>query len=414
MPSQPDVVIWGMNYPPELTGIAPYTGALAQGLERAGYAVVVGTAHPHYPEWKIREGHGQWSRTEILDGVEVRRLLHYVPRCPRGIRRLLSEVTFGFRLVFERWGRPKVVIAVSPSLFSTAIAALKLRVRLRRPALIVWVQDIYTLGLSETGEGGGIVRRLTRWVESRTLRAANRVVVIHPRFFEYVTRELGVSASRVSVVRNWTHLTPSEQVDSMQAKGRLRWPTNTTLAVHTGNMGAKQGLENVVDAARLADELRAPVHFVLVGDGGERSSLEKRARGVARISFVDPLSESEYRQALAAADVLVVNEKLGVAAMAVPSKLTSYFDAGRPLVAATDLRGITASEIEAAEAGIVVNAADPAGLLEAVLTVSRDSELAARLGSNGRRYRETVLNEAAAIESWTGLIIETCHIKGVG
>jgi colanic acid biosynthesis glycosyl transferase WcaI len=402
--SRPDVAILGLNYPPEPTGIAPYTGALAAGLQRLGYQVTAHVAHPHYPEWKIYQKYGQWTRSERLEGVAVSRRLHYVPRSPRGVRRLLSELSFGARLAFARWRRPRVVIAVSPSLFSTALAVLRLRLTPRRPPLLVWVQDIYTLGLAETGEGSGLVQRITRWVESHMLRAADRVVVIHQRFADFLTQELGVSAAKVVVVRNWTHLPPSEPVDGTEAKLALGWPGDVTLAVHTGNMGAKQGLENIVDAARVADERGAPVHFLLVGDGGERCALESRARGISRLTFIAPLDDAKYRLALAAADVLIVNEKPGVSAMAVPSKLTSYFDAGRPVIAATDLDGITASEIAASGAGVVVPAGEPGSLLDAVIRVSADAETSARFSSNGRRYRETVLDERAAIEHWVSLV----------
>lgn len=404
MSSRLDVCILGLNYPPEPTGIAPYTGALAVGLCRMGHSVTAHVAHPHYPEWEIRKGYGQWTRVENVNGVQVRRRRHYVPRTPRGVRRLVSELTFGMRLVFARWGRPGVAVAVSPSLFSTALAVLRLRLTPRRPPIIVWVQDIYTLGLAETGEGGGFAQRITRWVESRTLRGADRVVVIHQRFVDFMTNGLGVSASRVEVVRNWTHLPPSEPVEKFTARTTLGWPLDVALAVHTGNMGAKQGLENIVEAARVADERGERVHFLLVGDGGERRELEELARGISRLTFVDPLGDEEYRMALGAADVLIVNEKPGVAAMAVPSKLTSYFDAARPVVAATDLGGITASEIAASDSGVVVAAGDPEALLGAVLAVSADSAAAAQFGRNARRYRESVLDQEAAIRQWGSLI----------
>jgi glycosyltransferase involved in cell wall biosynthesis len=368
--------------------------------------VTAHVAHPHYPEWTIRQGYGQWSRIDHIDGVVVRRRLHYVPGTPRGVKRLLSELTYGARLLFARLGRPRVVIAVSPSLFSTSIALIRLRLSPRRPQLIVWVQDIYTLGLAETGEGGGLAQRFIRWVESVTLRAADRVVVIHERFADYVIHELGVQASQVTVIRNWTHLPPSVPIESSSAKDTLNWPKDVTLAVHTGNMGAKQGLENILDAARLADEQDAPVHFILIGDGGEKRGLVAKARGITKISFADPLDDTAYRAALAAADVLLVNEKPGVAAMAVPSKLTSYFDAGRPVVAATDLGGITASEIEMSEAGLVVPAGDPGTLLEAVLAIRADAEASSRFGRNGRRYRESVLDQGAAIQRWAGLLTQ--------
>ena len=70
MSSRPDVAILGLNYPPEHTGIAPYTGGLAVGLRRRGFRVTAHVSHPHYPQWQIHEGYGQWSRTDPTDGVD--------------------------------------------------------------------------------------------------------------------------------------------------------------------------------------------------------------------------------------------------------------------------------------------------------------------------------------------------------
>jgi colanic acid biosynthesis glycosyl transferase WcaI len=398
------VSILSLHYPPEETGNAPYTGALAAGLTARAHRVTAYVAHPHYPEWKVRPGYGQWRNVETLDGVTVHRLRHLVPRPPKGVRRLLSELSFGVRLLFSRFSSVSVVIAVSPALFATALAVLRIRLTPSRPPLVVWVQDIYTLGLSETKQGGDFAARVTRFVERYVLRAADRVVAIHPTFADYLAQNLGVERERIVVVRNWTHLKPSPAIAQCDARALLAWPTDVSLAVHTGNMGTKQGLENVVEAARLADEQQAPIKFVLVGDGCERARLEQLAHGIDRIEFVDPLNDDDYRRALAAADCLLVNELPGVANMAVPSKLTSYFDAGRPIVAATDPAGIAAGEVERATAGVVVPAGDPHKLLGMALQLSEDRTQAAVYGAAGNRYCREHLSADSAITAFEQVI----------
>ena len=101
-------------------------------------------------------------------------------------------------------------------------------------------------------------------------------------------------------------------------------------------MGVKQGLENVVEAARLADsQLDNRVNFILMGDGNQRSALEIRAKGIRSLQFLDPVPDEQFQSMLADSDVLLVNERPGVEEMSVPSKLTSYFSAGVPVLAAT-------------------------------------------------------------------------------
>jgi glycosyltransferase involved in cell wall biosynthesis len=298
------------------------------------------------------------------------------------------------------------VVAVTPALFATALAVLRIRLTPSRPSLVVWVQNIYTLGLVETKQGGDFTAIITRFVERFVLRAADRVVAIHPKFAEYLAQNLGVKPERIAIIRNWTHLRPAPVMSQRDARAALGWPTDVFLAVHTGNMGRKQGLENLVEAARLADERRAPIKFVLVGDGSERARLEQLAQGIDRIQFIDPLNDADYRCALAAADCLVVNELPGVATMSVPSKLTSYFDVMRPILAATDPTGLTAREIEQASAGAVVPAGDPHALLARALQLSEDRERAAAYGAAGHRYCRELLTADAAIGAFERVIRE--------
>ena len=400
------LLIMSLHYPPEPAGNAPYVGALAAGLFERGYAVAAYVAHPHYPDWKIWPTYGQWRRREILDGVAVERLLHYVPRPPRGIRRLVSELSFGLRLLTARLPRDGTAIVVSPALFASALGVLRIRLARKRWPVVVWVQDIYTLGLVETQEGGGFSTRITKAVERLVMRSADRVVVIHPRFGEYAVTQFGVDPSRIRVIRNWTHLDPPPRVTPAEARAALGWPCDMTLVVHTGNMGAKQGLENVIKAARLADQRCIPLMFVLVGDGSERAKLMQLGDGIQRLMFVDPLNDRDYRYALAAADCLLVNERPGVAAMSVPSKLTSYFNASRPVLAATDPKGITASEVERAGAGVVVSAGSPEELLATALELTGDRARCSTYGEAGYRFSQEYLSAGAAIDGFERVIEE--------
>lgn len=400
----PAITVLSLHYPPEATGNAPYVGALAAALAARDYRVHAYVAHPHYPEWRVRPGYGQWRRTESIDGVTVHRLRHVIPRPPRGLRRLVAELSFGIRLLSARFSPDSVVLAVSPALFATALAALRITAIRRRPYLVVWVQDIYTLGMLETAEGGRLSALIAKRVERFVMRAADAVVAIHPKFADFLTDELGVDPDRVTVIRNWTHLGPAPAIAKRDARAAIGWPVQGLLAVHTGNMGAKQGLENLVNAARLADDTSAPITFVLVGEGGEREKLEQQARGIERIRFVGLLDDADYRCALAAADCLLVNESPGVANMAVPSKLTSYFGAGRPVLAATEPGGITAEEIRRAQAGVVVPADDPRALLEGALRLAQDGEETINCAAAATRYCREHLGADTAIDAFEQVI----------
>jgi colanic acid biosynthesis glycosyl transferase WcaI len=396
-PNTHTVLLVGLHFAPEPTGNAPYTTQLARGLDRRCAAACVITGFPHYPAWKRYAGYSGLTLDESLDGVPVRRLNHHVPSTPHALARLWMEISFGLRVAATRWGSPSSLVLVSPALFSTGIALLRARLLRQKAPVVVWVQDLYSLGMTETGTSGSIGANLMTWIESRILRSADGVVVIHDRFRLYVTSQLGVSPDRVEVIRNWTHLKPFHLEDRSASRASFGWKPEDVVVVHAGNMGAKQGLDNVVEAARLADNQKSRVRFVLIGDGNQRRRLQELAQDMRNIEFVDSLPGTRFQEALAASDVLLVNELPGVKEMSVPSKLTSYFSSGVPVLAATDAGSVTAEEIVTAEAGLRVDSGNPAALIAGAETLAANTDLGRRFAENGRRFMETTLSEDEAV-----------------
>ncbi|MGI8538126.1 MAG: hypothetical protein ACR2K2_16985 [Mycobacteriales bacterium] len=123
------------------------------------------------------------------------------------------------------------------------------------------------------------------------------------------------------------------------------------VALQGGNMGLKQGLENLVETARLA---APPVRIALMGDGSQRAALEQLGAGVPALQLLPPAEAADFPAVLAAADVLLVNERASAVDASLPSKLTSYVSAGVPVLAAVPLGGRTASEVAWSGGGVLV------------------------------------------------------------
>jgi colanic acid biosynthesis glycosyl transferase WcaI len=379
-------------------------------MAEAGFDVRVITAFPHYPAWAISEGYSGRTVTEMLSGVHVKRVRPFMPSKLNGLNRLFLEVRFGVRAVFSKWGKPDVLVLVSPALFATAVVLIRARLSINRPSIVVWVQDLYSLGVTETGALGGLGGRAMAIFESVVLNRADLVVAIHNRFKRYISSALDVPEEKIAVVRNWTHL-PSISVNRVDYRTKFGWG-DETVVLHAGNMGAKQALENVVAAARLADVDESPVRFVLLGNGNQREAIVARAVGAVRIEFLGSLNDEDFQGAMSAADILLVNEKPGVSEMAVPSKLTSYFSASRPVIAATDAGSITAEEIEVSNAGVRADAGDPRALLDAVLDLRRHPERAEQHGQCGAEFQKRVLSSHSAIAQYAEIINSLAGKRG--
>ena len=406
------ITIIGIDYAPEVAGIAPYTTGVAEGLAELGHEVNVITGLPHYPEWRVaKEYEGRAPFTEQIAGVAVHRVPHYVPHPPSPRGRIRMEASFARRVTLARWFNPSVVLTVSPTLLSAAgvVAAA----RARRIPVGVIVQDLYGRGVVETGAMQGRTAAGVTRLEVGMLRLATGTAVIHDRFGDELSR-LGVPRQKISVIRNWTHISESiGNDDSAQVRKKYGWRPDEIVVLHTGNMGVKQGLENVVDAGKLAaaqNGAHPRVRFVLVGDGNERRVLARKASGVPTVQMMDPLPADEFREALNAADILLVNERPGVGDMAVPSKLTTYFISEKPVLGAVDARGVAAEEIRAAGGGLIVQNGSPQALLDGARQLGTDEVRMKEMGALNRAYAREVLGRDTAIKNyaqWCEAIVST-------
>lgn len=399
------IAVLGINYAPELTGIAPYTTGLARGLAARGHHVEVLTGFPHYPEWKRMDPGAGLRRVDLDDRVRVRRFAHVVPRRPGGFGRAVMELTFGLQVVAARWNRPDVVVCVTPPLLAAAMAIVRARSIWRGPAVGAVLHDVYSTGVVETGAMTTRSARLVSALESTTLRMADSVAVIHGGFTDILVQQLGVDRDRVRAIRNWNHVSAPDPIASASFRISHGWAPDEVVVLHAGNMGVKQGLENVVAAARLAEQQNRRARFVLLGDGNQRARLEAAAAGLSTLKIMPPVSDEVFPAALGAADVLLVNERPGVAQMSVPSKLTSYFTSGKPILAATDADGLTARELDASGAGVKVPADRPDLLLDEAMRLGADRAIATQLGEAGRRYSAKVLSEETALDLYEDWVI---------
>jgi colanic acid biosynthesis glycosyl transferase WcaI len=173
------------------------------------------------------------------------------------------------------------------------------------------------------------------------------------------------------------------------------------LVFHTGNMGKKQYLINVVNAAELAKD-EADVGWILVGQGEERTYLEREIsrRNLRNIRML-PLQPTEtLRQMYSSADLLLLNQAATIEDAVIPSKLLTYMAAGRPVVAAVSEKSETSRQVHLANCGVVVPAENPQALVDAVLALRRNPVLRKELGANGRAYAEAHFTKARVLREY--------------
>jgi colanic acid biosynthesis glycosyl transferase WcaI len=399
------VLITGISYAPEETGIAPYTTGLAEHLVGGDCQVTVITGMPSYPQWQVYpEYRGKLRIQELRGGVDVRRVRNYVPRRQSTLRRGLYEVSFLLGgLTALDVPKPDVVFGVVPALSGGVLARLAAQ-HYSAPYGLIF-QDLTGPAATQSGvSGGGRAARPISAVEGWVARGATAIGVIAEGFRPYL-ETLGAKPDRIQRVRNWMHL-EEPKLTRAATREHLGFPPDAVVCLHAGNMGYKQGLDNIVECARLAVETDPRLLLVLMGDGSQRAVLVDLARRyqLPNLRFL-PIQPAElFSSVLAAADVLLVNQRSAVTNMSLPGKLTSYFAAGRPVVAAVSPESETATEIHATGTGMLVPPDQPSLLLTAIRQLVADPGYSERLGAAGKRYARTTLGPDQALASLKVLV----------
>lgn len=335
------ILLYGINYSPELTGIGKYSGEQARWMAGQGHEVRVVTAPPYYPQWQVGEGYSAWRFcTELDAGVRVIRCPLYVPRQPTGLTRLLHLASFSASSMLAvlaqlRW-KPDLVVLVVPTLFCAPQALLLAKLSGARSVL--HIQDYEVDAMFGLGIGGGsLLRRVAFGVERWLLRRFDRVSTISTGMLDKA-RGKGVLGKRLVFFPNWSETARFRHVPRSRALlERLGVAPGTRVLLYAGNIGEKQGLELILEAAQAHAE-RADLVFLIVGQGTGKARLLERVEhaGLRNVLFAPLQAYDALPALLASADAHLVIQKRGVADAVLPSKLTNILAVGGNAIITAD------------------------------------------------------------------------------
>ena len=391
------ILIYGLNYAPELTGIGKYTGEMAVWLAEQGHEIRVVAAPPYYPAWRIRDDYrGDWYRTEQAPGQPtVYRTPLYVPEQPTGLKRIVHLVSFmlgSFPVMLrETFWQPHIVFTVEPTFFC---APLTLFVA-RSAGAVSWlhVQDFEVDAAFELGllPAQGPIHDAALRIERFITFAFDRISGISSRMVERA-RSKGIPENRAVLFPNWVDVDdiypfgPEEnRTNIIRRELALEVPgiEKKTILLYSGNMGAKQGLESLAPLAEsFSDDPR--VHFIFCGDGAFRRRLESLVAHHPNVTMLPLQPRNRLNDLLNAADIHLLPQRASAADLVMPSRLSAMLSSGRPVIATAHPGTQVAMVVEGR--GLVVPAGDADALHAAVLRLVDDQELRLCFGQAARAY----------------------------
>ena len=395
------IAIVGINYAPEPTGIPVYTTGLAEFLASQGHEVTVYTGFPHYPRWSKNPGDQyRLFRNESINGVAVRRHYVYVPKHPSALRRIPHELSFVLSgsIGYLFGPRADFTIIISPPLFTGIPVGII--ARLKGSRTLFHVQDLQPDAAVDLGmlKPGKLVS-LFFLLEKITYRLVDFVSSISDGMVSRIASK-GVPARKLSLFRNWAHdnlITPM----SSDTRFRREWNLQDKFVVlYSGNMGVKQGLDSVLQAASALQQHKDVV-FLIVGDGGEKPALVARADAMklTNVQFQPLQSMEQLSELLATADVAIIPQKPGVKDIVLPSKIGNLLASGRPVIAAAEAGTEFGRIVLESGCGVLVEPGNGGHIASAILELRNVPDNRTRMGDSGRRYMEVQLSGAAILHS---------------
>lgn len=384
------------TFHPEPIGTPHYVTDMVEELSGKARRVRVVTNQPFYPAFRRYPGYGRATREDRLGDVPVHRLPTLVPVRGSRLGRVVSELNLLAQVWWARatgrLRRRHHVIAVSPGSPMTIAAAATMRRRDGR--LLVVVHDV-GFGLAEaTSRGAG--RWLARAARAAELRALDKadVIVTLSEGMRRQLRSAGVTPP-IEVVPLWPTVEPPE--------GRIEPQVDV---LYSGALGRKQGLDDLLDAALVLQDLSPGTRVAIRGDGSEALRLRRRAAAMRlhNVEFQDLVPRQELGRTLAEAAVHVIPQLPQSADSAVPSKLYNILAVGRPVVVAASRDTLLGELADDCAAVIAVPPGDADAMAHTLADLLADAERRSRLGRAGKEWIAVHASRRSCVDRYLDLL----------
>ena len=406
--------LWILNHyaiSPDMSGGTRHFD-LARELVKKGHDVTIfASGFDHSTRQYLKIKPGEKIRVEEYDGVRFV-WINTLPYYGNNWRRVLNMLSYGWRVLRCSRGLSKPDAVIGSSMHPFAALAGWWLARRYKAKFIFEVRDLWPQTAVDMGamKKNSLPAKLLYAWEKFMYNKAEKIIVLLPYAKDYVASR-GISPEKVFWLPNGVNLErfdhPVPLEEGSEVAEVFEQYRDKFKVVYTGAHGVPNGLDVIVEAARLIQEKSENIHFILIGEGTEKSRLKEKAQslGLVNITFCEPIPKQAVPSALLAADCLVYSipafniYRYGVSL----NKSFDYLASAKPVVMAGNSQN---NIVEEANAGIAVEPENPEALAEAIVKIYElPEEKRIELGKNGRRYVEQfydIKNLATNLESLLG------------
>jgi glycosyltransferase involved in cell wall biosynthesis len=342
---------------------------IALDLINRGYKVTVVTGIPNYPQGSFNKGYGYFrKRRENYMGIDIIR----IPVFPRGnnsISLILNYISFQFfGYFFQLFTRIKAdhvfIYGTSPLL--KALTGLRYARKRKIPSTL-YVMDLWPDSVKYAGNihNKYIINYLTK-VMTKIYNMSTRILVSSLSYKDEITK-LGISTDKIEF---W----PQYAEDIFQDNSKTNVQTEIIKdgklnLVFAGTIAVAQGLDILVDTAKLLKKDKLPVRFNVIGDGRAKESLISNVKSndvSDYFLFIDrkPVTEIPFYFNDSDGALLTLLDT-PIWEKTIPAKLQSYMAYGIPVIASAN--GEVKRIIDECNCGFVSPAGNALELKESIV-----------------------------------------------
>ncbi|WP_258102899.1 glycosyltransferase family 4 protein [Marinoscillum sp. MHG1-6] len=343
---------------------------LAKGLVAAGHTVKIITARNERYE------------VQNIEGIRV----HYLPVKYRNefgfFRRIFSFIRFVRLAKKELTKLPKIDLAyVMTTPLTTGLIGLHLKRKRGVPYFFevgdLWPEAPIQMEIIKSR----MIKSLLYRFEEKCYSEANKVIALSPDIRNYIEKRS--PSSRVYVIPNISHCDYFQPEVSLKKFSRKN-PFNIG---YIGTLGKANGLEALVNVARLCEKNKLPVQFHIMGSGAERHSLTEAMGSLSNVRYYDFGPKQKVKALLETMDGVYVSFKnVPVLATGSPNKLFDGLAAGKLII--TNFKGWTKSIIENNHCGFTHSPKKPEEFIEKLKPYFDDPNRLLVAQQNARRLAE--------------------------
>lgn len=375
------------SFPKESKGATIYTD-LAEALHQKGHDIIVAVSEQKRNQPKttletergfkvLRAVVGDYYDVNFVKKGIVTILLPFIMK--KEIKKFLGKEKFDL-----------VLFETPPITNAGVVAWAKKYFRCKSYLMLkdIFPQNGVDLGILGSGLLGKVIFNYFKFKEKFLYKTADTIGCMSEGNKIYLLEHNPeISEQKVEIFPNAKKITEDYQCKGFSVREKMGIPEDACVFLFGGNMGKPQYVEILASAAKKFKD-DANVFFVFVGRGTEKHIIAETIENnnIKNALLLDNLPREEYEQITKESDVGLITLDPRFTIPNFPSRILSYMDYAKPVLAATDTVTDMKELIKIADCGEWVCSENQEAFFERIKEFSADKDKCIRQGENGRKY----------------------------